>query len=523
MDECTDIFWIRNFDNLFCNFSFIPSDSVSLSENLNRATKLAIIIALILLIFFGPLIAGIFFLISIVAILVLFYGWVAPNETSPTNQTSVEGYNNSWIQTAISPVETGGGNPSNPPTTNSAQGMIIEKPSVFTWCDDAVPFPQDSGLPSSSYVSINQRLAGPPNPKTLIPPVVVPPSHDLEFWKANNLITHSAINDMRQIDNYNSGYYITPECNPGDQCMSKEVISPAILSRRGCDVDASAPIPSPSIPSEKASYVKRCGGEGGGKCEQQHPASWKTREGFSLGCGEKVEWCKKKPDTWKDSPTDGLLLTDCNYDPNLYTTDGLPVNYPGKVNEAQPDYNRRLFTQTIQPNVYTKYEVIEPLNSNIGISFTQQPEPTTVALTPRGDIEFTKHDPLNFTKQGQPWKAETVTESNVFDPRSYGYGSNNRAYVDDFLGQPKFYYDDVDAVRVPNYIVRSNIDFMPLADAYGPMQNQGGNPDTMIIRNLANKQFLDSTIQFRTGLQESMMDKANRMNWQNRMYPKRIF
>ena len=37
------------------------------------------------------------------------------------------------------------------------------------------------------------------------------------------------------------------------------------------------------------------------------------------------------------------------------------------------------------------------------------------------------------------------------------------------LGQTKFYYDDVDAIRMPNYITRSNIDHQPFADRYGPL------------------------------------------------------
>ena len=38
-------------------------------------------------------------------------------------------------------------------------------PAMYRWCDDDVPLnPNDPG-----YMSINQKLAGGPNPKTLIP------------------------------------------------------------------------------------------------------------------------------------------------------------------------------------------------------------------------------------------------------------------------------------------------------------------------------------------------------------------
>ena len=47
------------------------------------------------------------------------------------------------------------------------------------------------------FCSRNQALAGPPNPRTNIPPVIIPKSHDLTFWRANNLVDHSHINSER--------------------------------------------------------------------------------------------------------------------------------------------------------------------------------------------------------------------------------------------------------------------------------------------------------------------------------------
>ena len=42
----------------------------------------------------------------------------------------------------------------------------------------------------------------------------------------------------------------------------------------------------------------------------------------------------------------------------------------------------------IQPGVYTRNEIIEPVDSNIGISFTQQFEPTTCSIDKDGNTEF---------------------------------------------------------------------------------------------------------------------------------------
>jgi hypothetical protein len=50
--------------------------------------------------------------------------------------------------------------------------------------------------------SSNQRLVGPPNPKTLEAPIITPRSHDLEHWKTNNLVVPSMINKTSNYDNF---------------------------------------------------------------------------------------------------------------------------------------------------------------------------------------------------------------------------------------------------------------------------------------------------------------------------------
>ena len=178
-----------------------------------------------------------------------------------------------------------------------------------------------------------------------------------------------------------------------------------------------------------------------------------------------------------------------------------------------------MFTQTIQPGVYSYNEVDEPLNSNIGISFNQQIGPITVELDENEDsVTYVQHDPRLFEETIEPY-VETVNESNVYDPRFSGYGTSYRAYTDDNIGQTRFYYDDIDAIRMPNYITRSNIDFMKAADTYGPMENEHGNKYNSIIRNLANDKYLESALTFRTGLQESAMRKMNANRWQQRQAP----
>ena len=117
---------------------------------------------------------------------------------------------------------------------------------------------------------------------------------------------------------------------------------------------------------------------------------------------------------------------------------------------------------------------------------------------------------------------DAVNNSNIYDPRFTGYGPNYRAYVEKETGQPRFYYDDINAIRQPNYIVRSNIDFERYADSYGPMQpgEAAGNIYTPNIRRLANDSFMRNTLKYRTDLQERLMRKRNAEVYQRRLAPK---
>ena len=139
-----------------------------------------------------------------------------------------------------------------------------------------------------------------------------------------------------------------------------------------------------------------------------------------------------------------------------------------------------------------------------------------------GQVNYTQHDPNIIEPLYTPPEAPTINESNVYDPRFSGYGTSYRAYTDDNIGQTRFYYDDVDAIRMPNYIVRSNIDFAPFADSYGPIPggDEFGNKNNPDIRALANDAFLQSAITQRTSLQESLMRKRNSEMWQLRKAPR---
>ena len=155
------------------------------------------------------------------------------------------------------------------------------------------------------------------------------------------------------------------------------------------------------------------------------------------------------------------------------------------------------------------------------MSFNPQFQPTTVDATDNSAV-FVQRDPrLSTPSYATPLMEHTVTERDVYDPRQSGYGACYRAYTEPMTGQTRFMYDDVNAVRMPNYVSRSNIDFARYADSYGPMPDgwDNGNPNTKDIHALAEASFMNASIQQRTELQQRLMRKANARKWQTRMFP----
>lgn len=114
---------------------------------------------------------------------------------------------------------------------------------------------------------------------------------------------------------------------------------------------------------------------------------------------------------------------------------------------------------------------------------------------------------------------DDVSVYNVFDPRFAGYGSDNRQYLEPTLGQVRYYYDDVDAIRRPNYMVRSKIDSCVTAfgDGYGPMRVDQRSLNEN--RALAEQSYLDQNLNFRNDMMESLMRKRNSELWQLRQSP----
>lgn len=528
--HCKNLFWIENLKELFCDFRIIPiKGSMSREAIYNSLTRLVLLIFLVLLLFFDLTICIAFLVISVSALIIFYYTKKNRMKENFDASTILPTKINTWLN---------------------------NRPSTYVWCNDNVDFPSENpnfvsvipnkvndtgkymtvaenqadNTPVSNYQSMNQRLAGGANPKTLIPPVIVPPIADLDYWKTNNLVTHSHVNDMKQIDDYQSGYQVSTCCGADQTPMRMIDSNPALYSSYRTLRSSSGGYKQnnyrSNMSNDVSDYIE--------PSTRYQKKEFGVRENFKLRGPEALgeeEHAIKLPEAIRDeyvvlpqeikANQSGQVNVSCGYNPSQLYTANLPTNFPSSKCERSPymdEYNDNLFTQTIQPGVYSKNQVNEPINGNMGISFTQQLEPLTIS-TNGEDVTFTRHDPRIMGELIEEPEIETVNAANVYDPRFSGYGTSYRAYENELLGRTDFYYDDIDAVRMPNYITRNKIDFMKSADSYGPMKTEYGNPNNEVIRNLANNQFMSSALEFRTGMQESLMRKNNAEGWQKRKMP----
>ena len=406
---------------------------------------------------------------------------------------------------------------------------LIETPEPIPFCNDYVSIdPQ-----TSTTYGLNQRLAGKANPKTNISPVVLPPIYDLDYWKDNNMIQFSAINTKgAQEDMYLSGYAESTCCDylprgtsisPSENNIKK---STTVGGRTIENYGISSPTPVEDIPDiigNRRRVIEAYSNISSPTPVEDIPDIIGNRRRVieAYADFETVENPKKVKVIGNQS---GWVNTSCGYNPEQVYKSGLPSNYPAGNCEQDPllkQYNENLFTQTVTPGVYTKSQINEPINSNIGISFQQQFQPVTSHTDDKG-LHYLQHDPRIIEPAiARPKPVDQATYDNVYDPRFYGYGTSYRSYNEPVTGQTRFMYDDINSIRMPNYITRSKIDHLPYADKYGPMEegSEFGNVHNPHIRYLAQDSWLRDSMEFRNDLTERRMRKINSEAWQKRQSP----
>lgn len=497
----SNTFWMYDVTQLFQSFDLLPNPDDSLATKLNTITRLTILMCMVIALY-KPILAF-STLVVVMAVTMSVYSAATKQPTREGFEDQIQKFNASTSNWNVdnedllrSPQEVGQLNEFMR-EYRAGPGLLQNKglykmgfpTTQKRFCNDDVPL-----LYGSSYYSANQNLAGPPDMRTTVPPLIAAPSHDLTAWKENDFVTHSSINRETNFDYSRSGYnygILPTKCSICRTCDSKKT-GPTFAQQPSCN-----------------------------SCSVKAPQ-------LKMTTPVKAPHKKRLPELIRDLRRQNVSEDEILKMTSATSQASVPAQKNDKEVEKYEDIKiapcfespRRdnIITQTLQPGVYQKSHVGEPIQSNIGISYTQEFVPTEIDST-ANRIKFTQQNPKDLIITPS-LKEETIdqTVDNIYDPRFYGYGTSYRSYVDKLTGRPQFFYDDIDSITMPNYITRSKVDVFPWANTYGPDKIMSCDVNEE-HRQLANNSFHESALQFRTEMQERLMRKRNAEMWQRRVAP----
>lgn len=205
--------------------------------------------------------------------------------------------------------------------------------------------------------------------------------------------------------------------------------------------------------------------------------------------------------------------------------------------------NEKLFLQTVQPSLFSYSVDQTPINSSVGIAYAPQRPPRVLDQVNNNGMDYplySRVDPQLIRTDGTPgqqasqptrtnWSAEysnfqappgSINFEDIYDPRFTSYGDPYRSYSDVNLGQIQYYYSDIDAYRMPNFISRSNVDFVDFRTPNGeiwPYYVRDIGIDQ--VRAHVENQTTADELFHREDLMSLQMDKINRERWQTRFAP----
>lgn len=343
--------------------------------------------------------------------------------------------------------------------------------------------------------SLNQKLTGLANPKTLVQPMISMPIYDNDLWKSSDFMVPRGVNDQRRQELWQNGYII----------------------------DDITQYVRDNYKHSKESYVQE-------DTQESYDQTQTCMDSSNLSNyrNDRMNPAPGTLQTYSTLQKQQPFLTEFGYYPDNLENN-IPTNIPaGRCDKRSEldEYNKNIYTSTIQPGVYTTSQVNQPdtMMQNMGISYTQPFLPTYSSLVNRADGDdsqgtlFTQYDP-KFAPQYQckdpPNKA--IPEDTIYDPRFQSYGTSYRSYVDELTGQPRFFYDDIDVQRRNKFITRNKLDWEPFGLQNGPQDRE--QYSNMEVRELAQNAFLDNALSHRTDLQERLMRKSNERQWQLKKMP----
>jgi hypothetical protein len=380
--------------------------------------------------------------------------------------------------------------PINNSVINNLYSDLATNESVY-WNENVFTNNKKQYNPNFLTKTDNNKLVGAPNPKTLVPPIIAPRSLDLHYWSMTNEFNQDIINHEKKRYDDESGYIVKAENESGHSYNLD--LTPNDYHLRPVKIKRKSETKQPNYTFKKLLNNR-----------------YKTLEEFSSDSiheknnnySEHFQMDINRDNRGNDrgSSSQENFQSEKNVDnkyAELNDDEYQLFNKEFKTNRYFKDkYNPNLLTNTVTPGVYHINDRNEPINSLMGISHEQQFQQSSFE-----DVE--------------PF--ESVNMSNTYDPRFYGHGTSYRSYIDENVGQPRFYYDDINAIKMPNYITRNAIDVTSFGDSYGPLN--GGNKYTQDIHKLADQEYMNATTNFRNEMMQRLMRKRNSESWQQRTFP----
>jgi len=339
----------------------------------------------------------------------------------------------------------------------------------------------------------NAALTGLAHPRTRIAPIIPARSTDIEYWRDSPMTTLSIINSRKKQYPTLAGYNT-------EDLTDLQCLQPDLRQSLGNQTWASPLVQTiqPGVYTLPTAYDPINTDFNIDEATQFEP----IRQDRPVG---NVVFRPEEP---KASAAADLTES---YEPiSTKSTKSTQSNPPAKSSNNKTKESKKESKGKLTPPSIRVRETSPSPDSSGSRSASTSPSPPSDFNTRRAGMSGYQH----------PLVEDDVSVYNVFDPRFAGYGSDNRNYMEPMLRQTRYFYDDVDAIRRPNYIVRSKLDscVTVFGDQYGPMRTDQKTLNQ--LRPLAEQAYLNNNLNYRNDLMESLMRKKNSERWQDRAAPK---
>jgi len=560
-------FWLTDFKSLFKEINFMPYGDVASGGRLNAITRIIIVVYIIMLICKYKY-AHIFFIISILFIITVYLCFkdksikgLNINTREPfvldDNKDTQKYYNKEY---QLYPKKTYN-------MFNMNYDGFKEKNVFANTFDQKVILPttktdKEAGIQYyTPDVGTNDRM--------FIEPVIAPRSLDREVWSYPSVypsgMNTDTLYDVTEGNNFpnNVNNYKQYEYGKFDYVRDER---PLFKGVGNWESDSSSQNPMITLRErEKEKIDKQKNEEKKINISTKYiqPNEELNKMNSNLYQNNLIEQSQGNPDLIQNSYTDMNPTRILNKEvggkqnvssiQNVLNKNQTTGNY---MIDPSPTYiytdqyfnqpQKRLFLQDVQPNQYSYSVEQTPINSNIGITYTPQIPPKfrdQVYTDNKGYPVLTRIEPELVRDSGlttgqlasQPerngisakysnWNppAGSINFEEIYDPRFTSYGDGTRAYSDINTGQVQYYYSDIDAYRRPNFLIRSNVDYIDYQTPNGDVKPYYERTSSLEdVKDIVENRFDADQLYFREDLMASQMAKRNSEEYQLRMAPLR--